>query len=97
MSTKEGFAERRLKLLYAGAPWQYEDFMGRFELSPTEVKYVDSLEDLYGFKDLTLVYAPGFQLVLDDKYVSGYCRTHGIGMIPEGVFTNQYNEGHYNE
>ncbi len=85
------------QLLYTGALWQYEDFMGRFELSPAVVKYVDSLEDLHGYKDLTLIYAGGFQPVLEDKFVSGYCRTHGISMTSEDIFTNQYTGGHYNE
>lgn len=85
------------QLLYAGHPLQYQDFVQRFELSPAVVKYVDSLEDLYGFKDLTLVYAGGFRLVLDDKFVSGYCRTHGIGMISEEDFAENYHGGYYND
>lgn len=85
------------QLLYSGSIMQYDDFIHRFELSPAVVKYVDSVEDLHGFKDITLVYAPGFQMVLNDKYVSGYCRTHGIGMIGEQDFLENYVGGYYND
>lgn len=96
--TETSFADRSLKFLYAGSSWQRDDFIARFELSPTEVRYVDSLEDLHGYKDLTLIYAHGFHnVILDDKYVAGYCRTHGISMISEEDFLANYKGGFYNE
>lgn len=95
---KTGFSNDHVKFLYAGSPWQRDDFVARFELSPLNVRYVDSLEDLHGYKDLTLIFAHGFHSVItDDKIVAGYCRTHGIAMISEDTFANQYKEGHYND
>lgn len=67
-------------ILYVGTDRGHKMACREMQLPPTDLVLVRTTEKLHGYKDRVLFYDWGFNWIIRDPEIMGYCRSHNISV-----------------